>query len=235
MHIALCDSNPGDRKQMERLLERESDKRKSNTGVFYIDTFGSREALLNNPMIYDAYFLDVTDTEYNAYTIACSLREKGIESPIIFCISTIDYKKDNELLSNSVYLNKPIRIRELSLILDEIILQKKEHHVPKIEFRNHSETFYIEERELLYCQGSGYYIDVHLKNEKTVSATSFIENLWMELTNFPTLIMANKNTIVNARYVKSISSFHIIMDNQTVISITPHAKKILKKVMANLP
>ena len=34
MHIAICDDNVADRKQLERLLCRESDKRKADTGVF---------------------------------------------------------------------------------------------------------------------------------------------------------------------------------------------------------
>ena len=31
MHIAICDDNVADRKQLERLLKRESEKRKSTT------------------------------------------------------------------------------------------------------------------------------------------------------------------------------------------------------------
>lgn len=34
MHIAVCDDNVADRKQLERLLGRESDSRKADTGVF---------------------------------------------------------------------------------------------------------------------------------------------------------------------------------------------------------
>lgn len=235
MRIALCDSDPGDRKQMERLLFRESDKRINQSGVFYIDTFGSRDALLANPLIYDTYFLDVTDPECNAYHIACALREKGISSPIVFCISTVNYRLEHELLPNSVFLNKPIKTAELSLVLDEIILQLKEKHVPKMEFRNHTETFYVEEKEFLYCQGNGYYMDIYLVNGKKLTATAFIQNLWMELTPFKSLILANKNTIVNARYIEHLSSFSLTLKNNVTVKITPGMKRDIKKVMASLP
>lgn len=234
MHIALCDSDPGDRKQMERLLTRESDKRVNKSGVFYIDTFGSKDALLDNPLVYDAYFLDVINPDCNAYNIACSIREKGIASPIVFCISSVDYRQGNELLPNSVFINKPIKVNELSLILDEILLQQKEQRVPKIEFRNHTETFYLEEKEILYCQGNDYYIDIYLVNGKTLSATTFIDNLWMELTPFKALILANKNTIVNARYIENVTTFSLTMNNQAKIKITPGLKSAIKKVMTSI-
>ena len=44
MHLAVCDDHLVDRKQMERLLGRESDRRIHTTGVLYIDSFGSQES-----------------------------------------------------------------------------------------------------------------------------------------------------------------------------------------------
>ena len=234
MHIAICDNNIGDRKQLERLLMRESDKRINHSGVFYTDTYGSCEALLDNPLIYDAYFLDVTDPTFSAYDIALAIRSKGISSPVIFCISKIDYHTCGELLSNSVFLNKPIKVDELSLVLDEIILQKKEHRIPKIEFRNNTETFYIEEKEILYCQGNGYYLTIHLADGSSIEATAFLSNLWMELSPFKSLFLANKNTIANARYVTKLSAFSVIMKDGTKLKITPGLKKDIEKLLHSL-
>ena len=158
MYIALADSSVGDRKQMERLLERESDKRVNTTGVFYIETFGSSEALLKSPTVYDAYFLDVTDKGNTSYEIAKAIREKGILSPVVFCISTIDYHNSGELLPNSVFINKPIKVAELSLVLDQILKQKADNLIPTIEFRDSNESFYLEETDIMYMQGENYTI-----------------------------------------------------------------------------
>ena len=57
MHIAICDDHIADRKQMERLLSRESDRRIKTTGNLYIDSFGSVSALLHAPMIYNLFFI----------------------------------------------------------------------------------------------------------------------------------------------------------------------------------
>ena len=60
MHIAVCDDNIADRKQMERLLGRASDRRLHTTGVLYIDSYGNVEAVMRSPMLYDAFFIDMT-------------------------------------------------------------------------------------------------------------------------------------------------------------------------------
>ena len=219
MYIALADSSVGDRKQMERLLERESDKRVNTTGVFYIETFGSQEALLNSPTVYDAYFLDVTDKGNNSYDIAKKIREKGIQSPIVFCISTVDYHNCGELLPNSVFINKPIKVAELNLVLEQIISQMIENKIPTIEFRDQHESFYLEEREIVYMQGEAYTIKIFLNDGTHRQAMGFIENVWNSLENFKSFVPINKKTIVNARYVDKVAGVTCVMTDGTRLSM----------------
>ena len=90
LSIALFDTNFGERKQMERLLDRESDRR-GETCSIYTTTFGNKDTLLNTQRIYDAYFLDLPDEQYSAYDLAKDLRLKDIASPIIFLCSSMNY------------------------------------------------------------------------------------------------------------------------------------------------
>lgn len=80
-----------DRKQLERLLCRESDKRKADTGVFYTDSFGDSDALGKNPMPYDLFFLDITSGSEDGFTFAVKLRSIGVTAPIVLCSSKINY------------------------------------------------------------------------------------------------------------------------------------------------
>ena len=91
MHIAVCDDNIADRKQTERLLGRASDRRLHTTGVLYIDSYGNVEAVLRSPMLYDAFFIDMTSGPVNGFQLARKLIDAGVVAPIILCISTIDY------------------------------------------------------------------------------------------------------------------------------------------------
>ena len=227
MYIALADSSVGDRKQMERLLERESDKRVNTTGVFYIETFGSSDALLKSPTVYDAYFLDVTDKGNTSYEIAKAIREKGILSPIVFCISTIDYHNSGEMLPNSVFINKPIKVAELSLVLDQILKQKEDNLIPTIEFRDNNESFYLEESDIMYMQGENYTIKIFMPDGRIRTANGFIDNIWNNLVAFDNFFPINNKTIVNASYIKELNGLSAVMKDGTRLKMSlMHLKKI---------
>ena len=150
MHLAVCDDNIADRKQMERLLGRESDRRQNTTGVLYVDSFGNRDAILTTPMIYDGLFIDMTEDGSDAVEIAGKLREAGSILPIVFCCSRIDYRKSPSLPDNCFFLDKPINPSELAAMCDRL-LEIRESQVKRYEFRSLTETFYLEEKDIMYA------------------------------------------------------------------------------------
>ena len=94
MHIAICDDNVADRKQLERLLKRESDKRAQNSGILYVDSYGHPESLLTKSMQYDAFFIDICKTEgLTGIDVVTSLTGLGNAAPIILCSSLINYRE----------------------------------------------------------------------------------------------------------------------------------------------
>lgn len=233
--IALCDTNFADRKQMERLLERESDKRLDSC-VFYMDTYGNKEALLSNPRTYDAYFLDMPYETYSAYDLAKDIRAKAIDSPIIFCNSTMDYRSLGEELPNTFYMNKPILVADLSGILDEMISQKTASHVPAVEIRNRSEVHYLTEPEIVYCDSEGHsrIMSVHLPDGSIVTGENFLDNFITELTPLGKFFLANKNAIINARYVEKVGMFHVTLKSGETFKLHHIKKKDIEKIVASV-
>ncbi len=233
--IALCDTNFADRKQMERLLERESDKR-INSCVFYMDTYGNQDALLNNPRVYDAYFLDMPNESYSAYDLAKDIRLRDIYSPIIFCNSTMNYQNCGKELPNTYFINKPILVADLSNILDELIKQKEENYVPTVEIRNTKDVFYLTEKEIVYCQNRGRssIIKLYLQDGTIMETENFIDNFLTELKPLGNFFMANNNTIINARYVSKVGLFRISLQNKKSISIQGSRRLEIRNAMKNL-
>ena len=217
---------------MERLLSRESDKRVNTTGGFYVDTFGGVDAIVKSPILYDAYFLDSTDPVCDSYGIAKAVRDKGILSPVVYCISTIDYRQSGPELPGSIYMDKPIKVAELSAVLDEIIRNKKENYIPTIELRNQYETFYIKPEDILYFTGGGYTVDVHMTDGSIRQATCFIDSLWRDLYSFPMFQYISPNTIVNATYVAGLGPLSVMMRDSTKHSVKTKYFGILKKKIA---
>ena len=124
MHLAVCDDNIADRKQMERLLGRESDRRLNTTGVLYVDSFGNRSAILSTPMIYDGLFMDMVEDGCNAAEIARELRNAGNTLPIIFCCSKINYREETDLPDNCFFMDKPIQPAELTEVVETLLTIK---------------------------------------------------------------------------------------------------------------
>lgn len=214
LSVAVFDTNFGDRKQMERLLERESDRRADACSI-YTTTFGNPDALLNTQRIYDAYFLDIPDETYSAYDLAKDLRLKNIASPIIFCCSSMNYRECGRELSNTFFMDKPILVADLSAMVEELLTQKIENYVPTIEIRDITKTHYLTEREIVYCENIKHTrnITIHLQDGSTMFTENDIDNFLSELEPLGQFFMANNNIIVNARYVDKTTFFKVYLKN----------------------
>ena len=212
LSIALFDTNFGERKQMERLLDRESDRR-GETCSIYTTTFGNKDTLLNTQRIYDAYFLDIPDDSYSAYDLAKDLRLKDIASPIIFLCSSMNYRECGRELSNTFFMDKPVLVADLTAMTEELLQQKAENYVPSIEIRDITKTHYLTEREIVYCENSKRTrnITIHLQDGSTMFTENDIDNFLSELEPLGQFFMANNQVIVNARYVDKTTFFRVYL------------------------
>ena len=212
LSIALFDTNFGERKQMERLLDRESDRRGEPCSI-YTTTFGNKDTLLNTQRIYDAYFLDIPDDSYSAYDLAKDLRLKDIASPIIFLCSSMNYRECGRELSNTFFMDKPVLVANLTAMTEELLQQKAENYVPSIEIRDITKTHYLTEREIVYCENSKRTrnITIHLQDGSTMFTENDIDNFLSELEPLGQFFMANNHVIVNARYVDKTTFFRVYL------------------------
>lgn len=234
MHIAVCDDNIADRKQLERLLGRESDKRKEDTGVFYTDSFGDSDALSKNPMPYDLFFIDLTACETDGLSFALKLRQMGVTAPIVLCSSKIDYLTAMESLPNSstdfMHLNKPILTSELSAALDQAILLQK-NRIPTIELRSDKDTYYVKEDDIVYAVTEGQFVNVYLKDGTMVPIITKMTNFYYGVAMFPHMFLLSEKSMINIAYLDKISPFKITLKDGTKLKSSPLNEKYLKNAL----
>ena len=249
MHLAVCDDNIADRKQMERLLGRESDRRQNTTGVLYVDSFGNRDAILTTPMIYDGLFIDMTEDGSDAVEIAGKLREAGSILPIVFCCSRIDYRKSPSLPDNCFFLGKPVHPAELAAMCDRLFAIKKSQ-VKRYEFRSLTETFYLEEKDIMYAwpvDDQTVRIRLTDGSEKTSVSTllNFCANLgfdvdssnrgivkadigYIRISPSGLLAMIGCSYAVSLKHVAKIGFFDLTMTDGHKFRIAPSSRRTLQ-------
>lgn len=231
MHIAICDDNVADRKQLERLLSREADARiKSGDEPLYIDSFGNIAALMHAPKLYDVFFIDMTcNPAEDGLYVANLLRTDLILAPIVLCRSKIDYQAQNSTLSDLIYLSKEIKAVEITDTISKIQAIKKQAK-PTFEIRGREKTIYIHEEDFLYAeQINDRQAAVYLTNGYVSDLPDSITNLKSIMGKHSSLIMLHKHYLINSSYVKKLSMTSLLFHNDTKIPLSLGEYLFLKK------
>lgn len=230
MHIAICDDNGADRKQLERLLKRESDKRAASTGVLYIDSYGNSKALLANPLLYDVFYIDMCHTPGEEVSqIIGALEEKGVHAPIVLCCSLINYREQS-FPEHVFFLDKAIKAGELSESLD-LALAIRSALPEKIEIRDEEETVYVTDHQILYAIARGNVIEITLEDGRVLRTRTSIPNLFSQWESHECFLNPTSKTILNGTHISSIGLLHAHMSDGTKFSLPKYYRSYAQALM----
>lgn len=224
MHIAICDDNIADRKHLERLLARESDRRKDTTGILYIDSYGNVDALTKSPMIYDLFFIDMTQLPPYGMETAILLREMGVTAPIVLCTSTIRYEDYAKPPVDLFYIDKPFKPEELSEIIGQVE-NRKTKAAPTIEIRDDLNTYYIYEEDFIYAYPDGYRTKIVLKDGRVIMQLGTLQELIPVLQPFDSFILLGKKYVVNYNHIEKIERTYVLLSDHSKVPLSWGDKK----------
>lgn len=220
MHIAICDDNVADRKHLERLLSRESDKRAGTPDILYIDSFGDKEHFLLNPLMYDMIFMDMSGTPTLASEMIAQLTEMGFIAPIILCSSVIDYSALPNLPENVVHINKPYTpdpLPELLKLGDAHVRSKVENiavHYP-------TGIKYVPVKDILYYIAKDSSHVLYLKDGSSVELGDYAGDFELLTDHYMELCQIGKKNIVNVVNISTITLFFVKMEDKHIFYISP--------------
>lgn len=224
MHIAICDDNIADRKHLERLLARESDRRKDTTGILYIDSYGNVDALTKSPMIYDLFFIDMTQLPPYGMETAILLREMGVTAPIVLCTSTIRYEDYAKPPVDLFYIDKPFKPEELSELIGQVE-NRKTKAAPTIEIRDDLNTYYIYEEDFIYAYPDGYRTKIVLKDGRVIMQLGTLQELIPVLQPFDSFILLGKKYVVNYNHIEKIERTYVLLSDHSKVPLSWGDKK----------
>ncbi len=199
LYVAICDDSVADRKQLERLLSKENDSRQTKTGVIYIDSFGSREAMIHRINKYDLFFIDIANNSLNGMDIAKELRFMGICAPIILCSSLIDYTAFGSPVANITYLTKPVTKGQVAHILD-VAIKCAKTKTSLIEVRGEKETHFINHLDLIYAVQKKHLVEISMKNGSFFSMLGTMDELEILVKQYRCFIYC-KHALVNLHHI----------------------------------
>ena len=220
IYIAVCDDNIADRKQTERLLEREKDERLKNDGdVLYIESFGSSTALMTTPVKYDLFLIDITIGEENGMEIAKKLRNMGIIAPIVLLTSAIKYKSYGNNPPDIIHINKPIIKGQIAHLID--VAKDWSLNKPRLlEIRGKKETVFLPHKDLVRAADKGNCVEVFTSDGRYIEVASTMK-MFMETVNGYSCFTFCKNDIINIHHVKSINQNSLLLDNGEQFEFSP--------------
>lgn len=220
MHIAICDDNIADRKHLERLLGRESDKRAGTPNILYVDSFGDKDALLRNtPGMYDLFFIDLVETPTLAQETIRRLQETGAKAPVAMCSSQIDYTRMEDLPGNILHMSKPYKVSELIDILQQA-QTLKDNLVPTIEMRSTEGTRYIVRDTILYAYPENENIHVTLTNGETFDITGQPFEFYVNFNPYKEFCSFHQTLLINMSYIQKIGLFSVKMNDGKVFKFS---------------
>lgn len=228
MHIAICDDNIADRKHLERLLSRESDKRAGTPDILYVDSYGDCNQFFRNPFLYNLFFIDMVSTPTIAYEMVTKLRDMGVTAPVVLCSSKIDYTQLENLPPKVYHMQKPYTPAPLPELLAYGDIDVK-GEVETISVHCSSSLKPIPAKDIFYFYTTKE--NQHMLCMKDGSLIEIDENageLQILLESYHQYRRVTKTVIINLLLVTMLTPFTILMQDYKEFHYSPFLYRELK-------
>jgi len=222
MRIAVCDDEIGFREEIRLAVYSYSNLHRLHAVV---DEFECGEDLLNSKRDYDIIILDQKMEGISGLTTARKLREKGINSIIIFLTSYPEIVFESFEVNTFRFLRKPLVEEMLNKALDDYFSELRENR-PILLKQNH-ETICVQSKDIVYLEADNRKCYVHLEDKKYhVGLTMALAGELLPKNDF---IRIHKSHTVNLKYICGYDSMEVYLNTGKKIPISRYYMVTFKK------
>lgn len=236
LYIAVCDEEEYYRKSLAEFV---SDYLKEKGILYQTDMFCSgKELLLLGIGVtkYTIVFLDINMSETNGMAVAKKIRSMSREIFIVFVTASSDYILEGYKVDAIRYLIKDGNQNHFQSIFDECmdsIIERMNYAVVKKEFSFKEGKKEISLEKILYIESNLHKLRFYVMEESLTTYTMY-ETLGkvekrLEGNSF---IRLHQSYLVNLKYVRSISRYKAVLDNETELVIPKARYMQIKKAFA---
>ena len=219
MHVAVCDDNVADRRHIERLLSRESDKRAGTPNILYIDSYGDKDHFLINPLKYNIIFMDMCSRPGLVEEIIEQLTMMGYRAPLILYSSKIDYTAIPNLPDYVIHAKKPYipdPLPEYLLLGDRNVVG----NIVTVSVHTNDTVSYIPKNYIMYALQEEKGSTLYLPNGEFVSVEEDISELRRIFAPYEEFERVNTTSIANFKFVSAVVPLSIYMQDYRKLKIS---------------
>lgn len=191
--IAVCDDEKIFREQVIKQIRVYDDR-------VVLHEYTSGDKLLQTDEVYDLIFLDIEMPGSNGMVTAKKLREKKVESHIVFLTTHKECVFDAFKVRAFRFLNKPVNPAKLREVLQE--LEKEKQSDERIVVEQKGKSFDILLKHVVYLEAFGDGTYIYDKYGQVYSSSMQLKE-WEEKLQEKGFYRIHKSYMVSMAYVKS--------------------------------
>ena len=198
LHIAICEDQAEEKEALLALL--------AQSGVPCVCTvFSSGEALLEawRPHEFDLLLMDIYMDGITGLEAVKRLREQGEELPVAFITSSTDHALDSYRLSALKYIEKPVRLKDVTDIVTLARLKKQD--APSLAIHRNGRQENIPVADICYLEQQGHVVNIHLKDETVITTYEKIATMAVRLADQP-FFQPHKSYLVHLAFVARVNT-----------------------------
>lgn len=231
--IALCDDESEELDKIEEMLAAYREAREEGEAFVYrTERFDSGEALLHQVreegFLPDFFIVDVFMPGETGISAVRKMRENGVESPVVFLTSSMEFALDAYGVDAIQYLIKPLDQQKFYHVLDIVCNALQRGQEEYIVVKTAGGIRKIRLERIIYCETQKNYQVLHLETgECKLRMTS--GKMHELLGEFQQFAKCGSSYIVNVEHILVIAKEEIRMDDGSRIYIPKKKVKEIKE------
>ena len=226
LRIALCDDETKILDEVSLYINKYAEmQQKLNVEIWRFESVKTLENALDDGKCFDIFFLDVYIGSDMGTMLARRIRERGIESPIIFLTISLEHAPQSFEVDTLRYLLKPINPLKFSEALEVAIVkaQKVGERLLKLKTENGVESINV--NQIMYSESHAHYQYVVFENGSQIRIRMTVSELYNLFIEYGGFVRVGSAYIINLRNIKNISTSEVHMYNEINIPI-PRGKHV---------
>lgn len=234
IRIALCDDEPKILDEVSSYIKKYAEE--SPDPNLEICRFSSARALINvldDGKFFDIFLLDVYIGDEMGTELAKDIRKRGLENPIVFLTTSLEYAPQSFETGTLRYLLKPLNPAKFYEAMDAalVMAQKVGERLLKLKTENGVES--VNANHVMYSESHAHYQYVMLENGRQLKIRMTVTELYSTLMKNGGFVRVGSAYIINLRNVKNVTTSEVHLYNDLNIPIPRGKHTEIKKAFWN--